>query len=114
MFVLLIVVLVGIALLGLAGYVAVWMWKKGPYARVTVVALSGFVGYQVAIAAFPRDSFYREEFQYRTGIAMPSSAKIVFKKASYPDFHGDYASEMLFEVSPSDFAWLERTLLRLA
>jgi len=104
------IALLGIGFLALGGYVALRTWKKGQYARVAVVALSAFISYQVVVAVYPRDSFYSEESGHRTGIARPSSAKIVFKKVSYPDFHGDYALEMLFEVSPNDFEWLERTL----
>ena len=91
----------------LIGYLCWVLWKKGPYGRVAAVAIAGLVTYQIVQAVFPSAAFYSDEFAYRTGIALPPSAKIIFKKASYPDFHGDYASEMLFEVSKEDFAWLE-------
>lgn len=103
-------VLIGVVMLALLGGAAVWLWKKGPYGRVAAVALALFFGYTAFDAVFPSESFYREEFEHRTGLTLLASARIVFKQSSYPDFHGDYAAEMLFEVSPEDFAWLEKAL----
>lgn len=85
-----------------------WLWKKGPYSRCAAIGLFGYLAYSVLTAIFPLRSFYEEEFAYRTGLAMPPSAKILFKYATYPDYHGDYSCEVLFEVSKEDFAWLER------
>jgi hypothetical protein len=92
----------------LVGWFSWWLWKKGPYGRVAAAVISVTLAYFIVTAIFPPPSFYREEFAYRTGIAVPPSAKIKFMKASYSDFHGDYACEMVFEVSSDDFAWLQR------
>ena len=48
--------------------------------------------YQSYTAVYPNDSFYFKEFEYVTNQKIPNSAKIVSKKSSYPDFHGDYFS----------------------
>src|SRR5688572_14384892 len=98
MILLFILATVALAALGLAAYVCWWLWRKSPYGRVAAVAIPAFVIYHCITAVFPPAAFYREEFADRTSIAMPPSAKMKFKKASFPDFHGDYASELLFEV----------------
>ena len=85
-----------------------WMWKKGPYGRVAATIVTGLIAYEFITAIFPPESFYSYEYSYITGIAFPPSANIIFKKASYPDFHGDFACDILFEVSAEDYAWLAR------
>jgi len=106
---LLILVLAAAVTIAIAAAIFWWLWKKGRYGRVIAIAALTYVTYQIYVAVFPTSSFYRSEFAVRTGIEFPSSAKIIFTKSSYPDFHGDYAYEMLFEISPEDFQWLERT-----
>ena len=103
-----IIAIVALSFLAAIGWLCWRLWKKGPYGHVAAVAITTLIVYQIWAAVTPSPSFFNDEFAFRTGIALPLSAKIKFKKASYPDFHGDYASEILFEVSPEDFAWLER------
>ena len=100
-----VVILIGILAIGLLFR---WLWKSGPYARCAGVGILVILAYHVLTAVYPPRAFYEKEFALRTGLAMPNSATIVFKKASYPDFHGDYSCEVLFEVSKEDFEWLER------
>jgi hypothetical protein len=107
MLVALILVLLALGALALAVYIALWAWRKGRIPRAVMLGIFAFAGYHVYTAVYPPDSFYREEFEERTGIGMPVSAKIIYKNATYPDFHGDYASALLFEVSAEDFARLE-------
>ena len=85
-----------------------WLWRKGPYGRVTSVAIICAVVYSAGTAIWPTDSFYREEFADRTGIAFPPKARILFSDSSYPDFHGDYSVGVLFEVSSEEYEWLRK------
>ncbi|PTX91543.1 hypothetical protein DB354_16830 [Opitutus sp. ER46] len=94
--------------MALAAYACRWLWLKSPYGRMACVVGIAVVGYQAWNAVFPPSSFYRDEFALRTGIAAPPSARFVFKHASFPDLHGDYAAECLFRVSKADYAWLAR------
>lgn len=58
-------------------------------------------------AFYPGDSFYKDEFINNTGIALPSSAIVKHKAASYPDFHGDYGANAVIVLSNNDYAALE-------
>ena len=93
---------------GLAVLIAWLLWRKGLWGRIVMVIGLALLAYSIYIAIYPTPSFYREEFAHRTGIVFPASAKIKFRNASYPDFHGDYESAVLFEVSPQDFETLKR------
>jgi hypothetical protein len=62
-----------------------------------------FVGYQIYLAFYPSDSFYKKEFKDITKTEFPKSGKILFKTASYPDIHGAYCSCAWIEVSRTDF-----------
>jgi hypothetical protein len=105
------IVLAGIILLGLlalVAYVCRWLWKHSPYGRVACVVGAIFFGYNVVVSVFPNESFYRDEFASRTGLVVPPSARFTFKRASYPAFNGDYASECMFHVSKEDYQWLSK------
>lgn len=54
-------------------------------------------------AAYPPESFYKDEFKSVTGTQMPLSADFISKAASYPDQHGKYYSTALIKLSKSDF-----------
>ncbi|QIG88616.1 hypothetical protein G6R40_02575 [Chryseobacterium sp. POL2] len=62
--------------------------------------------YQSYTAVYPNDSFYYKEFEYVTNQKIPNSAKIINKKSSYPDFHGDYFSKSEIKLSEQDFNML--------
>jgi len=66
--------------------------------------------YQSITAVYPNDSFYFDEFKYVTKREIPKSAKIKFKESSYPDFHGDYSSKSIIELSERDFNQLLKEL----
>lgn len=55
--------------------------------------------YESCTAVFPNNSFYYDEFEYVTNRKIPDSAEIKFKDSSYPDFHGDYFSKSIIELS---------------
>ncbi len=61
-------------------------------------------------AFFPMNGFYRDEFEYNTGLKFPDSGKIIDKDSEYPDFHGDYWAAAIFEVNEVDFNKLKADL----
>lgn len=74
------------------------------------IICSSFAFYESYIAVYPTDSFYYDEFEYVTNQKIPESAEIKFKDSSYPDFHGDYFSKSIIELSPTDFNRLLKEL----
>lgn len=70
---------------------------------ISLSILQLWIFYSAFTAFYPEDSFYIEEYKTVIGIAAPASAKIVRKSASYPDFHGNYCSASLMELSVSDY-----------
>jgi hypothetical protein len=90
---------------GLARYLYKWFKSKG-YPRAGIVLLAGMALYSVYClyrGVYPEEEFYLEEFERITYQSPPTSAKIIRKEASYPDFHGDYCSAALITLSHADF-----------
>jgi len=54
-------------------------------------------------AVFPGRCFYVEEYKMVTQRSIPKSAKFISKKASVPDFHGDYCSSAQIKLSKEDY-----------
>lgn len=54
----------------------------------------------------PDVDFYKDEFQTITQIQVPKDAKFIHKKASYPDFQGEYSSSASITLNSSDFTKL--------
>jgi len=75
-----------------------------------ILFLICFSMYQTYFALYPHDSFYVDEFEENTGLALPSSAVIVEKDSSYPDTHGDYWAAAAIELSPVEFANLNKAV----
>ena len=71
--------------------------------KIYILILLLFTIYQTYNAFFPSESFYKDEFENVTLRKIPESAEIVFKKSSYPDFHGDYASSSQIKLSKEDY-----------
>lgn len=69
-----------------------------------------YLSYQVYVAFYPREEFYREVWVVNTRSEMPASAEFRSKEATYPDQHGDYWAGAVIEVSGSDFDEVERRL----
>lgn len=61
------------------------------------------VAIMIYIDSLPQDDFYTEEFQTITELELPKSAYFKFKKATYPDFHGEYMSAAAISVNKNDF-----------
>ena len=59
------------------------------------------------------DDFYQEDFTEITTIEFPESGKVKYKRASFPDHHGDYTSCALIELSNTDYDLLQDTILEL-
>jgi hypothetical protein len=59
--------------------------------------------YQTYDAFFPGESFYENEYEQVTKRKIPSSANFISKAATYPDFHGDYCSASMINISQSDY-----------
>lgn len=87
-----------------------WFSKKKKYLKVIGISLLIIAPiwtiYEIYTAVYPTDSFYFEEFEDVTLREIPASAKIIRKTASYPDFHGDYASVSLIKLSSKDYNFL--------
>lgn len=74
------------------------------------IITTSFAFYESYTAVFPNDSFYYDEFEYVTNRKIPESAEIKFKDSSYPDFHGDYFSKSIIELSSKDYDKLLKKL----
>ena len=82
-----------------------WFTKKG-YKKTGLATASliiGLICFFIYISIYPLDSFYKEDFEYYSGLPFPKSGKILAKDASYPDIHGTYSSDALIELSIIDF-----------
>ncbi|MGQ0698035.1 MAG: hypothetical protein ACT4PZ_07305 [Panacagrimonas sp.] len=75
----------------------------GDLGKLVSSALFVGIAFAICTAIFPADLFYKNEFVQITGQEFPASGKYIFKEASYPDFHGDYMSCAVIEVSEDDF-----------
>ncbi|QQS36092.1 MAG: hypothetical protein IPM56_17930 [Ignavibacteriales bacterium] len=83
------------------GYLSISNDRKIKYYFIAATLIISF--YSTYTAFYPTESFYESEFTFNTKITFPSSAKFLFKDASYPDIHGDYISIALIEVSTKDY-----------
>ncbi len=86
------------------------IWRLGVIGKISIILLGGAFIFLVYVAVFPFDDFYKEEFVNVTVTPFPASGKIVKKYATYPDFHGDYMSCALIQVSESDYQHLKTIL----
>ena len=62
--------------------------------------------FQTYKANYPSDSFYFDEFESVTLRKPPSSAEVIKKASTYPDFHGDYCSSSMIKISKEDYTRL--------
>ncbi len=82
-----------------------WLKKKG-YKRIAITFI--LVVFLVSVwstytAFYPRDKYYKKEFELQTGILIPKSGKILTKGASFPDMHGDYEANAIIKLDKNDF-----------
>jgi len=82
-----------------------WLVKKGYKWVGVVLVLSSiaFLSFNIYTAIYPLDGFYFDDFKKITSKEIPSSASIIKKTASYPDFHGKYVSCSLMQLSRQDY-----------
>lgn len=89
----------------LLAFAAIYAVFKMPKCGKYICGLSfAFIVYHAARGVWPADKFYIEEINDYANIDLPVDTKVVFKQASYPDFHGDYHSEAVFKVFDFDQA----------
>jgi len=85
----------------------VYKWAKRRLHKYIALALVLIIPiifyYPIYIAVHPPDDFYKYEFKEIVGMDFPKSGDIIRKRASYPDFHGDYCSSALIEFSEDDY-----------
>lgn len=94
----------------------VWIYKKlrktryRKYAFLVPVLCSLFVGYHVYFALFPKDDFYKEDFESLSNMKFPKTGTILFKDADYPDIHGHYTSIAIVELPSVDFNKMQQEI----
>ncbi|TLM91076.1 hypothetical protein [Hymenobacter jeollabukensis] len=100
--------------LGICWLLYRWLIRRGH--RRSAVGLPSLIilalCYFFYSAFYPGDDFYAQEYAQITGLALPASADIQRKDASYPDQHGDYAACARIKVSAADYQQLLRQLSR--
>jgi hypothetical protein len=91
-----------------------WLTKKGvKYIGIILLVVAPlWTIYEAYTAIYPTDSFYLDEFKEVTLREAPKTAEVIKKKASYPDFHGDYCSSALIKLSRHDYTNLLNELSR--
>jgi len=87
-----------------------WVFHKGRIGKFLVVAAWIGLAYLLITAIWPLEGFYRSEFEGRTGLQVPPSARFIYKHSTFPDFHGDHIVEAMFVVSTNDFQRLTKLL----
>lgn len=68
------------------------------------------LAYQTYTAIYPNDGFYLGEFELASGRKPPEEVIVLFKDATYPDFHGDYCSFSRLEINPQSYRALLKQL----
>ena len=77
--------------------------KAANFFALIFIFISVFICYEIVEAIYPNDDWYKENFQINSGIGFPKNGKIIYKAASYPDFHGHFISACSFELRPESF-----------
>jgi hypothetical protein len=77
--------------------------NKGWIAIIIIVGATAFITWNIYRAFYPADEFYYQDFEKISFRKIPASADILSKSATYPDFHGDYCSAAVIELSVADY-----------
>ena len=87
-----------------------WLWRKGRYGRLLLVA--GILGvlWSIYDAIYPPESFYVAELQRLVRLPLPAEARFVHKTATYPDFFGDYSACFIVHLSTDAMAKLKTSI----
>ncbi len=86
--------------------------RKRKLLFLTLVFMLGLLSVEIYTAIYPREAFYRAEFERIAGTEFPNSAQFIFKEASFPDHFGDYVSCAVFAVDEADYVRLSQRLER--
>ena len=87
------------------------LWKIPKFGKTLSICLSLFGIYTIYTAIYPPESFYKNEFKANMGFRLSNSINFIEKQASYPDFHGDYYSTAIIEISEEDY---KKILLKIS
>jgi len=81
------------------------LYKKGYKKSATTVVISVLllIFFEIYIAIYPTDSFYKENFEADLSTHFPNNATIISKDATYPDIHGRYLACCAIELEQKDF-----------
>lgn len=105
---------VGLILLPVLFLVILWLvfyyLRKVPSVGKTLsLVYLGWLAYLTYTAIWPLDSFYVDEIERYTSLQLPSDHKVLKKRSSYPDIHGDYYSEAVIKVKGLDTSNIGRS-----
>ncbi|MFT7562008.1 MAG: hypothetical protein ACI93R_003942 [Flavobacteriales bacterium] len=84
--------------------------RKVKYGQYISSALALGSAFLVITAIWPMNSFYVDEFENNSGIAIKVK-NVLYKDSSYPDMHGDYFSLAVFKVKSVDLLKLKSDLV---
>jgi hypothetical protein len=88
------------------GYKKLRKTKFKKYAFLIPTVIIGLLVYEIYVAIYPLDSFYKDDFKTITGVDLDKSAIIKRKNASYPDVHGSYCSCALIKLDKQAYTSL--------
>lgn len=103
-----VILLVGFALL--SGISFLLIKKLRIYGTILVTGGWSLLMHQIYTAFYPTEDFYREIFAHYWDFELPQSAEFVYKRATYPDFHGDYAAVFIVELEAEDIKELQNDM----
>ena len=78
--------------------------------NIFCLALIGLISFFIVTALWPMNSFYVSEFETNSNVSLGKTFKVLVKKSSYPDFHGDYYSKAVFKIKNLDLSELAEDL----
>lgn len=108
---LLLILLIPILLILIAWKLLKAKKKSLRYFSLIPISIFLYLAVSVYFAIYPKDEFYKREWTRNTKMELPSSARVIQKNASYPDFHGDYCAVALIDLSPADFQNLKKEVM---
>ena len=103
-----------IALPVLLVFISMRLWRSqragSRWLAIIPIGVLTYLFLQIYLGIYPREEFYRAEWQQHTGFPLPEHITFRAKSATYPDIHGDYSAAAVMEVSPADGQEMERLL----
>lgn len=80
------------------------LWRAGPVGRSALLvglAILGWAGYRALV---PAPAAYLDEFAELSGVRLPDSTRIVERDASFPDRHGYYRACFMARLPAAELA----------